>query len=108
VAFGGTVGAVARWAVIAATGDWTFPWPTLVVNVVGCFVVGVLTRSPRSTAVLAGVGFAGGLTTFSTFSLEVADLLEGSQAGIAVTYVAASLGGGLAAVVAGRDLVRRW
>lgn len=77
------------------------------VNVVGCFLLGLLITVDRSTTVLLGAGFAGGLTTFSTFSLELAELLDDGEAAIASSYLLASLVLGLAAVGAGRA-VARW
>ena len=96
-----------RWAVVAAAAASTaFPWPTLVVNIAGCFVVGLLVRADRAPVLLLGIGFAGGLTTFSTFTLEIARLLDRSDALTATLYLGASLAGGMAAVVAGHRLQR--
>ena len=109
VAAGGAAGAVVRWAVVTwAASSSAFPWPTLLVNLVGCLVVGMLFRSPRSTVMLLGVGFAGGLTTFSTFAVEVAALLDGTDPGTAVAYVVTSVLGGVAAVVVGGWASLRW
>ncbi len=103
VAVGGAAGAATRWAVVAAASTGAdFPWPTLLVNIVGCFVVGLLARAPRTTVLLVGLGFAGGLTTFSTFSVELAGLLRNGHAGIGLAYLGASLILGVAAVIAGR------
>lgn len=102
---GGAAGAICRWAVVAgADTTATFPWPTLVVNLIGCFLVGTLVRAPRSVGMLLGIGVAGGLTTFSTFAVEVASLLERSDPGTAVTYLAVSVAGGTAAVTLGRRM----
>jgi len=106
VAVGGAVGASLRWAVLATIGiSGGFPWWTLVVNVVGCLGLGLLVRAERSAGLGLGTGLCGGLTTFSTFSVEVAELLDQGRAVVAAGYVGASLVLGLAAVLAGRWLV---
>lgn len=102
------MGAAARWGVMslsATTADGsTWPWPTLLVNIAGCFAVGLLIRAPRSTVLLAGTGFAGGLTTFSTFSVEIATLLRADDVVGGSTYLLASVGLGIAAVIAGQRI----
>lgn len=108
VGVGGAVGAVCRWAVVAmADTAAAFPWPTLVVNLLGCFLIGTLVRASRSAGMLLGIGFAGGLTTFSTFAVEVASLLERSDSATAATYLVTSLAGGMVAVVLGHRVVLR-
>ncbi len=107
VAIGGTAGATVRWAVAhVAASTSAFPWPTLVVNLVGCLVLGLLLHASRSTTVLVGIGFAGGLTTFSTFAVEIASLLRDSDAPTAAGYLAVSLVGGVLAVLAGQRVAR--
>ena len=91
---GGCLGALARAGVAEAL---PVPWATLLVNVVGAFVLGaVVTRSPR----LLGTGFCGAFTTFSTMQVELLELpaLE------AAAYACASVVLGLAAVALGRRL----
>ena len=107
VGVGGFFGAVARylvsgWAQRFMVGS--FPLGTLVVNVAGCFALGVLMAwldrgllSPAMRQLLA-VGFLGALTTFSTFGYETFDLLRGGEAGLALASVAANLLVGLLAV----------
>ncbi|MEU4622570.1 CrcB family protein [Actinoplanes sp. NPDC023801] len=102
VAAGGVLGALARYA-LATTWPYTpgaFPWSTWVINVSGCFLIGVLNtrvrrRLPR---LLLGTGFLGGYTTFSTAVVEISD------AGL--IYLAATLIGAVAAVTAGSLLAR--
>ena len=109
-ALGGALGALARWAVAAALpsspGDW--PWATFAVNVTGCLLIGVLlavlpARFPENPWLrpLLGVGVLGGYTTYSTFAVEVVRMVEAGSAATAVAYVAASVLGGVAAVLAG-------
>jgi CrcB protein len=115
VASGGAVGAGLRWAAIAA---WPvgpgFPWVVLLVNCGGSFLLGALLAEewghPRARLLLhdaGGIGFCGGLTTFSTYAVEVVDLLDRHRVALAVTYTLASVAGALAAVVAGAASLRR-
>lgn len=101
---GAVLGAGIRWAVVAAVPAGPFPWPTLLVNLAGCVVVGVLVGAPRSTVMFVGVGVAGGLTTFSTFAVEAAALFADADPVVGAVYVAASLAGGVLGVVAGRRI----
>lgn len=105
VAVGGAAGAVARWALLAAATPPQFPWPTLLVNLVGCGLLGILmgSRARPSTLLLVGTGLCGGLTTFSTFAVEVADLLRHDDGALGLAYLAASVVGGLAAFRGGRS-----
>lgn len=110
VALGGAAGAVARYV----TGGWVqdltggfFPWGTLVVNAVGCFLLGfsmVWLQSTMASAELrqlVTIGFIGGFTTFSTFSYEAVAMLRDGEWWRAGGYVAGSVAVGLAAVVGG-------
>lgn len=115
IAAGGALGAGVRWSVLAAGGPAPgFPWPVLVVNLVGCGLLGMVLaeewRHPRARLLLhdfGGIGFCGGLTTFSTFALELARFLDDGSWGLAGGYAAASLVGGIAAAVAGAAALRR-
>jgi fluoride exporter len=118
VALGGVAGATARWGVLAlAPAAPRFPWPVLAVNVVGCALVGWLvaradddrTHPDRAALLRDGgaIGFCGGFTTYSTFAVQVARLGDDGRATTAVTYVAASVALGVAAVVAGAWAARR-
>jgi CrcB protein len=102
VAAGGALGSVARYALgnamLQALGS-SFPWGTLLINVLGSFVIsffGVLTgmnaRLPMSAEarIFVTVGLCGGFTTFSAFSLQTVELARAGQPGRAAVYVAAS------------------
>lgn len=103
VAAGGAAGASVRWAVGTATaGEGAFPWWTLAVNVAGCLVLGLLLGVREEVRLGLGTGFCGGLTTFSTFAVEVAKLLDAGNIGTATTYLSASLVLGILALVGGR------
>lgn len=113
VAAGGAFGAVARYlcslAWTAMLGD-RFPWGTLFVNVVGCFLLGWLARSAilsesvsETTKLVLGTGFLGAFTTFSTFGVQTTQLWAESPTA-AVGNVSANLIVGIAAVLAGMYL----
>jgi CrcB protein len=116
VAAGGAAGSVLRFL----TSTWVVAhWPrhyylaTLAVNLVGCFLIGLLSalflaRTDLPLALRTGLitGVLGGLTTFSSFSLEVLRLFENGQPGVAIAYLLSSLFGGLLAAWLGMLLVR--
>ncbi len=89
-----------------------FPWPTLVVNVIGCALAGFLTarfglsnpEHPWRAFVLVGV--LGGFTTFSAFGLESLTLMQQGRILLATLYVLASVLGGLLAVWLGIGVCR--
>ena len=110
VALGGALGAVARYGLsgwVQSGSAGTFPWGTLVVNILGCFLLGfafrVLQLSALSPALRGAVtvGFLGAFTTFSTFSLEAIGLIQDGRWGRAVGYIGGSVALGLIAVLAG-------
>lgn len=113
VFFGGGIGAVARYAVSiffarSLTSALTFPLATLVINVLGSFILGFLYAmsvfsgklSPELHLALTA-GFCGAFTTFSTFSLEIFNLIRDGAFGSAFLYVVASFVLGLIAVAFG-------
>ena len=113
VAIGGALGTVARFwlgnAMALAVGS-AFPWGTLLINVIGSFVIsffGMLTGAshrfalPNEARLFVTVGLCGGFTTFSSFSLQTVELVRTGQAGRAGIYVAASVILCLAACAAG-------
>ncbi|MBA3802083.1 MAG: CrcB family protein [Acidimicrobiia bacterium] len=113
IAVGGAVGASGRWAV-TTIGAGEFPWPVLVVNIVGSLLLGAIlaehSQRPANRMLLhdaGGIGFCGGLTTFSTFSLEIVELIDDGETAVAAVYGVVSIAGAIAAVVAGAAAVRR-
>lgn len=114
IAVGGALGTITRYglslAVPVASG--TFPTTTLVINIVGALLLGALlggvarnVPNDRIMRPLLGVGFLGGFTTFSTFSVETAQLARHEHAALAALYVIASITLGLMAASAGERLV---
>lgn len=101
VALGGALGSVARYGVTAGTTRLlgpSFPWGTLAVNVVGSFLMGFLMAlllrkyADSDTARLfLTTGLLGGFTTFSAFSLDVFNLMQRGENGVAAIYVLASV-----------------
>ncbi|UJH70537.1 CrcB family protein [Ornithinimicrobium sp. INDO-MA30-4] len=89
VAAGGAIGAVLRWSVelLYPSGAGTFPLATLLTNVVGCFVLGIVAELATRDKVTAngklfvGTGLLGGFTTFSTYAVQVAVLGGAGVAG---------------------------
>ncbi|SCX42948.1 CrcB protein [Klenkia marina] len=115
VALGGVLGALSRWGVSLGLphtpGTW--PWATVTVNLTGCLVIGgllavLLARYPGHPWLrpFLATGVLGGYTTFSTFAVDVVQLVEAGRAGVAVAYLLVSVLGGLLAVVAGLLLGR--
>lgn len=110
VILGGAVGAPVRYLTDLYVRDrlgGAFPWGTLVVNLVGAFVLGLVAGAASASALphwaltLVGTGFCGALTTFSTFSYETVRLTEAGNWRAACANVAVSLVAGLAAVAVG-------
>ncbi len=112
IAAGSALGGVARYLVAVAFHRPTpLPIGTLLVNITGSLLLGILARyataaqgwSPEIRAFLT-IGFCGGYTTFSTFSLEVAELLRVHAYGRAAGYAGLSAGLSIAAVFMGFGL----
>ena len=105
VLVGGAIGAPARYLTdlaIQRRHGSAFPWGTWTVNVAGSFVLGVVVAgSPTWLVTVAGTGFCGALTTFSTFGYETLRLTEEGRPALALWNVAGSLGAGVAAATLG-------
>ena len=118
IAAGGILGAEARYGI----GRWishpvaTMPWSTVLINIIGSLLLGgvmalIDTRgAPRLLRPFVGVGILGGFTTFSTFAVDVDQLLHAHRAAVAAGYLAVTVLGCLAAVTgayrAGARLLR--
>jgi CrcB protein len=114
VALGGAIGASARYLTNVATLRFFgpgFPWGTVVVNVLGSFLMGVLVvgfakLSGNRFAPLLMTGVLGGFTTFSAFSLDAVTLWERGEALQAFGYVAGTVSVSIAALVVGLFVAR--
>ncbi|MCB5909519.1 fluoride efflux transporter CrcB [Streptomyces sp. SF28] len=116
VALGGTIGASARYgaSLLWPTAVGTFPWTTLVVNVVGCAVIGVFMvlisdvwAAHRLVRPFFGTGVLGGFTTFSTYAVDIQRLLAHGRATTGLAYLALTLVAALASVWTAATLTRR-
>ena len=115
IALGGAAGSVARYLMgraVQGALHLEFPIGTLAVNVVGCLAIGILakfflhsqTELPLRAALM--IGFCGGFTTFSSFSLETLGLMQGGEWGKAAAYVVLSAAVCVGATAAGFALGR--
>ena len=101
---GGALGSIFRYLITYASTLLAISseWATLLVNVLGSFLVGMLiTMSGNGVYLFAAVGFCGGFTTFSTFSAQTLQLLQSEQRILAIFYILASLTLSVMAVWAG-------
>lgn len=122
IGLGGAIGSIGRycvqgWAQRLIEGTHAASWPvgTLVVNILGCFLIGVLSglfASPifirEEYRIGLTVGILGGFTTFSTFGLESFHLLNNGQYRLLFANIFSSCAVGLLAVVIGYRLAERW
>jgi len=112
---GGAAGSLLRvWlAQTASSSVATWPWATFIVNVSGCFALGLIAthlreRPPESPHwhPLLGTGFCGAYTTFSTMQLELVRMIDHDRFGLALGYALASVLAGYLAILAGASIVR--
>jgi CrcB protein len=110
VALGGGLGALARYGM---SGLLPVPWATFLINLIGCFLIGVLMvlvtevyAAHRLVRPFLGVGVLGGFTTFSTYAVEFRALLVPGRVGLAFGYLFGTLLGAMLAVVLGVWLTR--
>ena len=110
VVLGAALGAPIRWLLdgyVQSKHDSVFPWGTFTINVLGSFLLGLLLGASLEgeeltrLVALAGTGFCGAFTTFSTFSYETVVLAQEGSSPIAVLNVVVSVLAGLAAAFAG-------
>ena len=116
IGFGGGVGSILRYLLSGVAQNIaprsTFPIGTLVVNVCGCFAIGVLAELAETrgfmapaTRSLVMVGLIGGFTTFSAFAHETVNAVRDGASAVAALNVVLTLVLGLAAVWGGRIIV---
>ena len=118
VALGGALGSMTRFKlsgwVLHHTANWRFPAGTLTVNLLGCFIAGLLAGmavkqeifTPEARLFLF-TGLLGGFTTFSAFGLETLLLLKRGEAGVAFANVAISVVIGLQVAWLGYEVSAR-
>jgi CrcB protein len=111
IAVGGGLGALARYGISLwlPTTPGHFPWGTFLINVLGCFLIGVLMVRWGQRPLLRpflGVGVLGGFTTFSTYAVETRALLTPGDVPIAMAYLFGTLAAAMLAVLAGVALMR--
>ena len=113
IGLGGFLGAILRYALSDFVQNWSkfshFPFGTLVVNLVGCLLIGALAQLGESRDIftpeassLIFFGFLGAFTTFSTFSADSLNLMRNGQSLLSYLNIGASVVLGLAAVWLGR------
>ena len=117
VGVAGAAGAIARYTVsgwVYELAGTRLPWGTLAVNVIGCFLLGLLMHISLATTIVPpawrlalATGFLGALTTFSTFSYETLREFERGDWGVAGTNIVLNLALGLPATWLGLVLARR-
>ena len=112
---GGVLGVNARFWLGVAINRWAgsqFPWATFTINITGSFAIGLCTAvfarwlPHPHVRLLVIVGFLGGYTTFSSYSIESLTLWERGERGLCLTYLLGSVAAGFAAVVLGTILGR--
>lgn len=117
VALGGGLGTSARYGLVVMTAPVTppsFPWVTLLINLVGSFGLGLILTlvieiwpPTRYVRPFVGIGLLGGFTTFSTLAVESSRLIDAGQASLSMAYLVASLVAGMLSCALGAALARR-
>ena len=113
VGIGGFLGAISRWSLGSmlkkTLGDPSFPYPTLLINLIGCFAIGLayaIWENNKVAQLFIIIGFLGGFTTFSTFGLELLTLIRAGSLGMATLYVSLSSCFGIFLVWLGMTIAR--
>lgn len=111
VALGGALGSVTRYSLslLATLVGVSSLWATMAANGLGSLLIGVSIALLKGDGyLLAAVGFCGGFTTFSTFSLQAVQLFQGGQKGLALLYIVGSLALSIGCVVVGLYAANRY
>jgi len=116
VGLGGGIGSIARYLCqkwFNETYPQPFPWGTFVVNLAGCFLIGIIYAASERSTVLSpqtrlflATGFCGGFTTFSTFAFENMNLLRSGDTSYFLLYTFGSLLLGIIGVFAGVSIIK--
>jgi len=109
---GGGIGAMLRYLVYLFPVNTTMPYATLMINITGSFILGIImgislksSGLSQGTMAFLATGLCGGFTTFSAFSAENFTLLQSGKTGMALLYIGLSVVAGLGAVWLGLKLV---
>lgn len=114
---GGGFGSILRFAIskLFMADKSSFPWSTLIANFIGCFIIGIIlgwfinnNKQYSDLYVFLSIGFCGGLTTFSTFSVEGLTFLKNGELLMFVTYILISILGGLLLATLGYYVFQLW
>ena len=103
VAGGAFLGGVLRWALSRRPGATAGTWAA---NALGCAVLGFSAGLPAPWALLAGTGFAGALSTWSTLARELGEMLQQRRWAALTGYALATLAGGIGCVIFGLGIAR--
>lgn len=113
IAIGGMLGTVMRFFVSVVLRAGAFPFATLLVNILGCFIIGLVfgvaiknIHFDTHYRLFLATGFCGGFTTFSAFSIELVQLLQQQRYSVFIFYFLVSVVGGLLATFAGLWLTK--
>lgn len=116
VALGGSAGSVLRYLCqrwVYQFYPHPFPWGTLIVNIAGCFLIGVFYSMSEKSSLLTPewrllltTGFCGGFTTFSAFAFENLTLLRSGDVTYFILYILVSVVLGIASVLGGITLIK--
>ncbi|MEW2081018.1 CrcB family protein [Streptomyces sp. NPDC005283] len=116
VALGGAIGAIARYgaSLLWPTAAGAFPWTTLLVNAIGCAIIGIFMvvitdvwAAHRLVRPFFGTGVLGGFTTFSTYAVDIQQRVNGNDARTGLAYLALTLLVAVASVWTTANLTRR-
>jgi CrcB protein len=105
------LGATVRYALTTLRGRWTYPWPTMAANGLGSFTLGAIAHAavtatdPDTLMLIAGAGFAGGLSTFSTLAVDAVVLWREDRRAVSAGYLASTFALGLISAALGWALI---
>lgn len=113
IGLGGALGSIARYTVSLLMSSKYFPYGTFLVNIIGCFTIGIFmalsiknqTTTFNNYKLFLTTGLCGGFTTFSAFAIENVQLFENGKPLVALTYILLSVVLGIAAAFIGYKLI---
>lgn len=115
VAFGGAIGSVLRYLIslIDFKSATAFPYATLIVNVIGSFLIGLIVAfavvkidANPNLILFLKVGICGGFTTFSTFALESTQMIQSGKIWLAILYILLSIVLSMGAIVGAQCIIK--